>query len=192
MFRFISIIVFIVSVYCFLSNTYHLPQKVNDNEPELAFEIGDFPDRFQVIQTETGNVINYRSAQPTLEELDSMIQQLDIQVVIRLNGDEGGLSVALEQALCENRHVQFVRLNAHLSENGPGYDASGKVASTFLKGGNVLIHCQHGYDRVGALVGYFLKTNGTSRFQIIEHNNWEGYLEKKGQTYKPYWDTIGD
>lgn len=190
MFKFILGILSIILVYCFFSNDNHLPQKANPTETELAFEIGDFPDRFQLIQTDSA--INYRSAQPTLEELGSMIQQLDIEVVIRLNGDEGGITVAEEKAFCERHKIQFVRLNAHLTENGPGYDASGKVASTFLKNGNVLIHCQHGHDRVGALVGYFLKTNGISRSEIIAHNQWQNYLEKKGNDYKPYYDTISD
>ena len=191
MFRSILLMASIFLIYAFFnSEKTDISKQAESTEEAVKVDTRDFPDRFQIIPGD--EVINYRSAQPTLEQLQAMIGQLKIEVVIRLNGNEGGLNIDQEKAFCERNKIQFVRLNAHLSENGPGYDASGKVASTILRDGNVLIHCQHGYDRVGALVGYWLKENGLSRSQIIEHNDWDGYLEKKGESYREYWNTISD
>lgn len=138
---------------------------------------------------------NWRSAQPTAEQLQTFILEHQIEVVIRLNGDEvdGSLLLTEEKAICEKLGVQFERINPHLSStpNG-GYDNSGKVVAAFLKDGNVLIHCQHGYDRVGAMAGYWLRHIGDTEKQVISSNGWENYLEEKGEKYIRYYQTVTD
>lgn len=153
------------------------------NVDELA------PARFDLIPSSDPMLLNYRSAQPTKAELEYIIQQYGIEVVVRLNGDEGSMTEEREKHLADSLDVQFVRINAHLKDQGPGYDGSAKVLANFLRGGQVLVHCQHGYDRVGALVGHWLSSNGFSQEEVIAHNKWEGYLVRKGEKYRPYWIT---
>ncbi len=148
------------------------------------------PKRFELIPSSDSILQNYRSAQPDSAQLSHLITTYGIEVIVRLNGDEGGMTIEEEQRLADSMQVQFVRLNAHLRDEGPGYDGSAKVLARFLQGGKVLVHCQHGHDRVGALVGHWLITNGYTTQEVIEHNQWEDYLERKGDAYQSYWETI--
>ncbi|MCK6693866.1 MAG: hypothetical protein L6Q97_17430, partial [Thermoanaerobaculia bacterium] len=62
-----------------------------------------------------GERYNFRSAQLTLEQLDSLLRKGLIRHVIRLNGngkDSGGVPAEQEKALCEKRRVDFKLLNS--------------------------------------------------------------------------------
>ena len=133
-----------------------------------------------------GERYNYRSAQLTLDQLDSLLRKGLIRRVIRLNGngkDSGGVPAEQEEAFCEKRKVDFKLINAQ----------AGNAASTIhwqLLEGRCLIHCLHGYDRTGAMVGYHLRRLGYSREEVIRFNGWEGYLERKGEAYGRYLELI--
>ena len=133
-----------------------------------------------------GNRYNYRSAQLTLEQMDSLLRKGLIRRVIRLNGngkDSGGVPAEQEKALCENLKVDFKLLNSEERDAAPNIHR-------LLLEGRCLIHCLHGYDRTGAMVGYHLRRLGYSREEVIRFNGWEGYVERKGAAYGRYLELI--
>lgn len=133
-----------------------------------------------------GNRYNYRSAQLTLEQMDSLLRKGLIRRVIRLNGngkDSGGVPAEQEKALCENLKVDFKLLNSEERDAAPNIHR-------LLLEGRCLIHCLHGYDRTGAMVGYHLRRLGYSREEVIRHNGWESYLDQKGMAYERYLELI--
>lgn len=140
---------------------------------------------------------NARCSQPTLLQLEKMLRSGAFQRVIRLNGsgtkDSGGVSHAEESALCQRYGVEFIFLNAHKGyTDGKGFTQSGEEAHGLLQLGNNLIHCQHGYDRTGALVGYHLRKRGMSPAKIMAHNEWANYGQQKpGVGYEKYRETAG-
>ena len=118
-----------------------------------------------------GNRYNYRSAQLTVEQLDFRLRKGLIRCVVRLNGngkDSDGVPAEQEKALCEKRKVDFKLLNTQEK------DAALSIHRLLLEG-RCLIHCLHGYDRTGAMVGYHLRRLGYSREEVIRFNGWEGY-----------------
>lgn len=133
-----------------------------------------------------GDEHNLRSAQPTLNDLDTLLQTGLLTTVIRLNGngkDAGGVPVSEEQTLCEAYKVTFYRIDAHL----PG---SARLIHRLLSQGRTLIHCRHGFDRTGAMVGYHLRQIGYTRDEVIRHNGWKDYLKIKGPEYEKYLSAI--
>lgn len=133
-----------------------------------------------------GERYNFRSAQLTLDQLDSLLRKGLIRRVIRLNGngkDSGGVPVEQEKTLCENRNVDFKLLNAQEKHTAP-------IIHRLLLEGRCLIHCLYGYDRTGAMVGYHLRRLGYSREEVIRFNGWEGYVERKGAAYGRYLELI--
>lgn len=125
---------------------------------------------------------NYRSAQPTLVGMDSILYKhrgKAIKVIVRLNGDgkdSGDVSVEQEAQICKWHGVQFYQFNAHAK------DTPEQVAALMRTGG-VWIHCLHGFDRTGAMVAYWMLLNGYTREQVIDHNGWKNYGEK-GEAYQ--------
>lgn len=144
--------------------------------------------RFAWIPDALGNA---RCGQPTLLQLERMLASGQFRQVIRLNGngkDSEGVSHAEEQALCKRYGVSFIALNAHEGyQKGKGYQGSASRAHQLLLKGATLIHCRHGYDRTGAMVGSHLRTMGKSVEEILEHNGWKA--DYKGGDYKKYWET---
>ena len=133
-----------------------------------------------------GERYNFRSAQLTLDQLDSLLRKGLIRRVIRLNGngkDSGGVPAEQEKALCEKRKVDFKLLNAQEKGIAP-------IIHQLLLEGRCLIHCLHGYDRTGAMVGYHLRRFGYSGEEVIRFNGWEGYFGKKGKSYVRYLNLI--
>lgn len=129
----------------------------------------------------------YRSPQLDRVAFQQFITDHDIYTVIRLNGDgkdAGSLSVEEELSICLAHEVTFVNLNISKA----GKKQAAQICADYLDGGNVLIHCLHGYDRTGAMVGYYLQQNGFTREQIIQANDWSNYLQRKGDDYKQYYD----
>lgn len=135
---------------------------------------------------------DWRSEQPTAQHLESFLKHHEIDVVIRMNVDreKGALLYAREEAICKKYGVKLVFINAHKGyEKGKGYLGSATEIYEILKTKRCLIHCKHGFDRTGAMVGYYLGKKGYSKQQIIQHNYWKNYLETKGKAYKPYYET---
>jgi len=160
--------------------------KINTNWPSwIEAEIT----RFAWIPDARGNA---RSGQPTLQQLETMLASGQFRQVIRLNGngkDSDGVSHADEQALCERYGVTFIALNAHEGyQKGKGYQGSAMKAHDLLLKGETLIHCRHGYDRTGALVGAHLVELGKEGEFVVDYNGWERYLEEKPK-YRKYFET---
>ena len=135
---------------------------------------------------------DWRSEQPTAKELEAFLKHHKIDVVIRMNVDRenGGLLYAKEKAICKKYGVELKYINAHKGyEKGKGYLSSAAEIYQILNKKRCLIHCKHGFDRTGAMVGYYLSKKGYKKNQIIAHNYWKNYLKIKGNSYKPYYET---
>jgi len=136
---------------------------------------------------------NYRSASLSEKQLRSAVAQLPIQRVVRLNGngkDAGAMTIKQEQKVCDELGIELITIPAHDGYiKGVGYTQSARMVQRYLIAGGTLLHCKHGFDRTGAYVGYHLRQLGWSKNEIIKFNNWENYLEKKGEAYLPYWET---
>lgn len=148
--------------------------KIQDIEmPDFVYEV-------------PGGAHNYRSAQLSLAQLETVLRSGSIQTVIRLNGngkDSGGVPAEQEKSLCEKWDARFVVINPHLGD-------APEIVHDLLSEGRCLIHCKHGFDRTGAMVGYHLRQLGYSREEVVQHNAWEGYLERKGESYARYLNLI--
>lgn len=129
-----------------------------------------------------GGDYNYRSAQLTALQLDTLLAAGVIRQVIRLNGDgpdAAGIPIDTERVHCDAAGVRFAWFNAHSP-------AAADSIHTILLQGRALIHCRHGFDRTGAMVGYHLRRQGYSIPDVLRHNHWENYREKKGESYEKY------
>lgn len=141
-----------------------------------------------------GGLNNFSSAQPALDELAKFIREHRIKVVIRLNGDKENrsfVSIQEERDSVQAQGAVFVYKNAHEGyvEN-KGYLRSNQHVNDYLMEGNVLVHCLHGYDRTGSVVGYHLRELGFDKSTVIEHNEWENYIARKGRDYRKYYEAI--
>jgi len=145
---------------------------------------------------------NYRSAALTEADLQAALATGKIKYVLRLNGDtpndRGPISCARESSLVAKAGAEYVttrasnvnRFDAHAGyREGRGYVKAFERATLYLRRGGVLIHCRHGFDRTGAIVGAWLGANGHSFEAVIDHNNWQGYAER-GAAYWPYLETV--
>jgi protein tyrosine/serine phosphatase len=135
---------------------------------------------------------SYRSSQLSLAEMDILFRDYDIRTIIRLNGngkDAAGVSIEEEAALAKKYHIQFYHINAHEGyQSGKGYLGSNQAIADMLDQDHVYIHCRHGFDRTGSVVAFFMRTQGYDQYQVIHHNKWEAYLNKKGQAYRKYYE----
>lgn len=135
---------------------------------------------------------NLRSGQPTAEELREVLMHSGhIYAVIRLNGDEGNkMTVEEERWICENvMNVKFFHITIDKDDKTVDIDSLSTIAEIMETKG-VWIHCQHGYDRTGAAVAFWLARRGWDRESIIQHNMWNDYLKKKGKSYQKYYDVL--
>ena len=144
---------------------------------------------------------NYRAAALDADQLRQVLATGRIRYVIRLNGDgpndRGPLSCAEERALVEAAGAVYVtspstpdRFDAHAGyREGRGYLGALQQAVGYFRRGGVLIHCRHGHDRTGALVGGWLAGLDLPQKHIIRYNRWAGY-EKKGAAYGRYLETV--
>lgn len=133
-----------------------------------------------------GGQHNYRSAQLSITQLDSVLSTGLITTVIRLNGDgkdAAGVPAKKERALCDSYGVGFTQINAHTPD-------AADLVHALLQDGRTLIHCRHGFDRTGAMVGYHLRRMGYTTEQVIQHNGWQDYQQRKGKKYAKYLSLI--
>lgn len=104
---------------------------------------------------------NYRSGQPTRKGLEHAAKNLGVKVVIKLNGNEGGLTAAEQQRICSELGMKYYRISAHQDyQYGKGYVGTLSKVLPLLNSGNCLIHCTHGADRTGYTVAAHLKSTG--------------------------------
>lgn len=123
----------------------------------------------------------YRTGQPRISQLKYILENYDIDVVIRMNDTEGtGVTVDAERKLVESMGKKFVFVNAHLGyEPGKGYTKSLDTIQPYLKEGNSLIHCTAGMDRTGYMIGKYLLDNSEfTREQIYEYTASFNYWDK--------------
>lgn len=128
---------------------------------------------------------NFKSAQPDKDQLFQTLKKDQIEVVVRLNADSDKLSIEQEAEICNDRNVRFYYFNI---ETDP--QAAYRQIRNFLRDGNALVHCRHGYDRAGVIMGLWMKESGATDQEVIAFNQWENYLQNKGKPYRKYWDAV--
>ena len=131
---------------------------------------------------------NWRSNQPSLTQLEYIINTEGIENVVRMNGDadSGGVSKADEKELVEGMGVNYYWVNAHKynsgdKDKGIGYTKSMEEVLPILEEGNTLIHCTAGMDRTGYMVAKYLQDNfNWDKDRLWEYtvrfNNWESHI----------------
>jgi len=131
---------------------------------------------------------NWRSNQPTLTQLQYIIEKYNIDNVVRMNGDadSGGVSKSNEKDLVEGMGVNYYWVNAHKynsgdKDKGIGYTKSIEEVLPILEEGNTLIHCTAGMDRTGYMVAKYLQDNfNWDKDRLWEYtvkfNNWENHI----------------
>lgn len=127
---------------------------------------------------------NFRSSQPNATQLEVYFHT-GVKTVIRLNGNEGGLTIEEERAICEQNGVDFHYFNIEgkHSLNKQNLD---KI-QMLLDGGYCLVHCKHGYDRTGAAIAWWLRNKGVPAETIQEHNQWPENYPDRGKGYARYY-----
>ena len=152
---------------------------------------------------------NFRSAQLPADVLASVIKKFNIKNIIRLNGDGNDsyhreaskkLSRADEKKICESMDCSFHEIKAHSGYKlGEGYTTSLSNVVPILQKGNALIHCAHGADRTGGLVGGYLKKTGKMKDvddlwdYTTKYNGWKRMINAGrffGSGYDKYADTF--
>ena len=138
------------------------------------------PRKFEEIP---GGQDNYRTNQPSLEQLAYIIKNYDIKNVIRMNAEEGtGVTPQAEEREVEKLGANYYFINAHDGfEKGEGYLTSMDEALPILEEGHTLIHCTGGRDRTGYIVAEYLQRNfGWDKDRLweytVEFNNWEDHV----------------
>lgn len=179
-----------------------------EKKPEQKKQIIDLKKEFNFDKIPDGKN-NYRSGQMSLDALKEAIKKYNIKNVIRLNGDgsDGKYSskhpevkVSAEEKVCRENNCSFNIINSHLGyKYGQGYITSLDKVDDILKQGNTLIHCAHGADRTGGMVGGYLKKNNiiTDLDELwkytTKYNDWESMLRRGsffGTGYDRYADTF--
>ena len=141
-----------------------------------------------------GGTNNWRSAQITADVLPSVIKKYGIKNIVRMNGDDSDsrhkgshskTSRDTEKKICEENDCTYHFINSHSGfKLGKGYTSSIQQTSNILNQGNTLIHCAHGADRTGGMVGAYLKNNGymTDKDELWKYttqfNNWQDKINR--------------
>lgn len=133
---------------------------------------------------------NFSSASQSAQEVSKVAGTGMVKRWIRLNGDGkdmGKLSIADERKIVEKAGIEFRYINIHTV----GLQKAAEEIHDALIEGGVMIHCRHGYDRTGAMVGYHLRRMGWRRAEVVQYNNWGwDYVDRKGPKYEFYWHMI--
>ena len=176
-----------------------LDPKVAD--PELSKKFN-----FHLIPDGKGN---YRSAQFTANELPQVIKKYNIKRIIRFNGDGNDSKhrsaypqtpISEEKRIAQSLGVEHHFMSSHSGyKRGQGYTKSVENAGAILDKGNTLVHCAHGADRTGGIVGGYLKTRGymTNLNELwnytTQYNGWMSMIRSGkffGSGYDKYADTF--
>lgn len=156
--------------------------------------IKNLPSNFDTVPG--GNNV-FRSNQPSLTQLESILSVYDIETVVRMNDIEGtGVSISAERKLVESMGKKFVWVNAHLGyKKDSGYLKSLDTIQPYLQNGKVLIHCTAGADRTGYQVAKYLK----DKFEwsekelwnyTTEYNYWEKFICQGKTGYIKYMEAF--
>ena len=182
-----------------LKNTRSLDPEVEDKELSDKFNLHLIPDGLN----------NYRSAQITADVLPMIIKKYGIKHIIRMNGDgtdaqhksaHGQTPPSVEKKICEDNGCMYHQINAHKGYRiNEGYVGTLNEALPILAEGNTLVHCAHGADRTGFVVGAHLKKSGkmTDKDQLwaytTQYNGWQKMVDKGtffGSGYDKYADAF--
>jgi hypothetical protein len=175
----------------------HLDPKVSDTELSNKYN-------FDIIPDGKGN---YRSAQFTEKELPYVIKKYNIKNIIRMNADGSDskhkssfpeTTRSVEQKICQDLGCNYQFINSHEGFiAGKGYSQSIGKVDKILNKGNSLIHCAHGADRTGGMVGAYLKNNNilTDKKKLwnytTKYNSWKNML-KNGTFFGSGYDKYAD
>lgn len=161
---------------------------------DTFIRIGNLPSNFDTVPG--GNNV-FRTNQPSLNQLKSILTNYDIDVVVRMNGLEGtGVSINSEKKLVESLGKKFVWVNAHLGyEKDSGYVKSLDTIQPYLRSGKVLIHCTAGADRTGYQVAKYIKDKYEwSEVDLwnytIKYNHWEKFICQGLRGYIKYMEAF--
>jgi len=135
--------------------------------------------------------------QPTVDELENLLEKYNISMIIRLNGEHTTLDPAKENEVAWNNDVLYKRYNIH-AKNGINSRVVDKIHSAINNaGGPILLHCEHGYDRTGTIMSTYLIKYTTMRrmglspiLQAVGWNSLHSYLQAKGSAYSVYSDYV--
>jgi len=160
---------------------------------------------------------NWRSPQPTLGNLLWMSKTNKITRVLKYNGNDElgydpdtktisgtkGICVGgdVEKAYAKRLGMEYKRASAHKGgEMGYGYKKSVEHANGWLSKGNTLIHCTHGADRTGMIVGAWIKSTAggkkiTGCYALWKYatsfNSWNLYICIQGRVgFAAYFDAL--
>ena len=181
--------------------------KIQKNKVESLDDVdvntGDLKDfKFAKIP---GGQNNWRSAQITADILPSVIKKYGIKNIIRMSGDDEKhrskhtkTSKDTEKKICEENGCTYHYIDSHSGYKlGKGYTKSIQKTSEVLNKGNTLIHCAHGADRTGGMVGAYLKNNGYMKDKdelwkyTTQFNSWQNLINGNnffGSGYDKYAD----
>ena len=131
-----------------------------------GYNIGQIPDAVNC----------WRSAQLPKDNIESFVRDRGIKVVIRLSGQsetqfgtDAPVSYEEERKAVEAAGGVFYKLSAQREPD--------KVAA-YIAAGNCYIHCAHGADRTGSVIGYYLYRNKTGWTRegiwdyLTDYNTW--------------------
>ena len=139
----------------------------------------------------------YRSNQPKIYELKYLLENFDIETVIRMNDIEGtGVTIEEERRLVESMGKKFIWINAHLGyKPGEGYVKSLDSIQPVLDRGKALIHCAAGKDRTGYMVARYIKNHTDfTGAEIWEYttsfNSWKRHVCEGKRGYIKYMEAF--
>jgi tyrosine-protein phosphatase SIW14 len=106
----------------------------------------------------------WRSAQPDTAGMGTL-NEIGIQNVIRLNGD--GPSIEVEQASFQRGVVEPWYIGTLFASPSDTKTIAYHVRNLVVAGQSVLVHCAHGRDRTGLIIGaYRILFNGWTFDQV--------------------------
>jgi len=200
---FLSLIIFL-PIYLSVTNeknvdntTIQIPAIPTDSIKEDTAKfvrIDNLPSNFDTVPG--GNNV-FRSNQPSLTQLKSILSVYDIETVVRMNDIEGtGVSISSERNLVEGMGKKFIWVNAHLGyKKDSGYIKSMDTIQPYLQNGKVLIHCTAGADRTGYQVAKYLKDKfNWSEKELwnytVKYNHWEKFICQGKTGYIKYMEAF--
>jgi protein tyrosine/serine phosphatase len=197
-----SILIFAYGIVTYSRSQKNVPRlildpKIEDPKLNKDFKLNLIPDGKN----------NYRSAQILEKDLEYVIKKYGIKNIIRMNADGVDsrhkssypeTKMATEKQICEKNGCKYHFINSHQGyQYNKGYVGSLNKIIPILNQGNTLIHCAHGADRTGGMVGGYLKNMGymTDIDKLwdytTQYNSWN-YMISRGKFFGSGYDKYAD
>jgi protein tyrosine/serine phosphatase len=158
--------------------------------------VGVLPYNFDVLDPG----VAYRSSQPTGDQLDTIIARYDIRTVLNLRGENPGKSwYDDEAAVCAARGVTLVSGPMSAQALPPADVLAGVVDALQTAEYPMLIHCNAGADRTGAVSAiYRMLILGDDRAAALaelspQHLHFQAYapcMDTLAELYEPTSDWL--